>query len=154
MGPSPALKWIRHGSGRADVLRSSTGKRTMNEPEQFTFEDFGAQESQGPNPHYKPPIMRWNQVELVADEGTEFGIECDSGGLLSIVIRSAGKDWPHDRKEPTSGRNTIEPGNICYVVTSDERGPAVGHEFMRSSGPQGGCAVCNGEVNQVNSAEV
>jgi hypothetical protein len=106
-------------------------------------------EAIGQNPHYKPPIMRWNQVELIADEGTQFGIECDSSGLLSVMIRFPGKSWPHNRKEPMSGLNTIEPGNVCYVVSSDERGPAVGHEFMRSSSPLGGCAICNGEVNPV-----
>ncbi len=111
----------------------------MSESEERT-ESFVAL---GPNPHYRPPIMSWNQVEMIADEGTEFGIECDSDGLLSIVIRGEGKPWPHGRKEPTSGRNTIEPGNVCYLVKNDERGPAVDHEFQPSSINPDECVICN-----------
>lgn len=99
-------------------------------------------EAVGPNPHYKPPLMRWNQVEILAAEGTELGIVIDEGGVLRIAVRPDGQGWPHDSDPPVDTRNTIAAGKRFYVVFTDDRGPAVGHEFVPDPANPGICAAC------------
>lgn len=87
----------------------------MKEKEHVTLECIGER-----NPNYRPPRMRWRRVEIIAAEGTEFGIVLDVEGDLSLVTRRAGEEWPHGH-EPTSGINTIAPGERAYRVSNDER---------------------------------
>ena len=76
----------------------------------------------GKNPNYKgKPKKRWNMVEVVAEVGTEFGIIEDSElGLLTLITRREGEDWPHGMK-PEAGMNKIEEGRRVYVVINMSR---------------------------------
>jgi hypothetical protein len=94
----------------------------------------------GLNPHYKPPIMRWNQVEIVSRHGVEFAVMYDSGGLLSIAVRLPGEDWPCDETPKSS--NVLAPGEKSFVVTNDERGPAREHEFQPDPSNPMECLIC------------
>lgn len=78
----------------------------------------------GPNPNYKGlPLKRWHTVECVAKEHTEFGVIEDSvDGVLTIIVRRQGEQWPHGMK-PECGVNTIVPGARVYCVVSDDHGP-------------------------------
>lgn len=99
----------------------------------------------GPNPHFKPPLMRWNQVEIIAPVGIEFGILYDSDGLLSIVLRLPDSKWPSGY-EPTGLTNLIQPGDKSYRIENKERMAAVGHEFTAHPDSPGKCLLCEADI--------
>jgi hypothetical protein len=98
-----------------------------------------AMEATDTNPHFRPAIMRWNKVEIIAPEGMEFAILYDSDGLLSITARPKGSQWK-DGYEPKDA-DIIKPGEISWRVENGARGPAIGHEFQPNG--SGKCAICN-----------
>ena len=69
----------------------------------------------------RTPIKTMNlkEVQVVAAEGTEFGvIDGEVPGLLIIVVKHPGaKDWPYPDLKPTSGINKIEDCMRRYSVT-------------------------------------
>jgi len=99
-------------------------------------------EAVGLNPHYRPPLMVWNHVEIVSEPGYEFGIVADEAGVLQIAVRKVGHSWPKEMNPQPSSVNTIAEGFSRYIVTSGERGPAVGHEFAPDPANPGICAAC------------
>ena len=87
----------------------------------------------GPNPNYRKPKAVWHTVEIVAAEGTEFGLVEELGGTLTVIARRQGEDWPHGM-EPKSGVNVIAKGCRVYCVQTDEReepsGPPVSNAMQ------------------------
>jgi hypothetical protein len=81
-------------------------------------------EATGPNPDYQgPPLKRWHTVEIVAVEGSEFGlIEDNEHGVLTVISRRSGEAWPHGMNPTIGGVNTIVPVARVYYVRSDDRG--------------------------------
>jgi hypothetical protein len=76
----------------------------------------------GPNPHFRPPVMRWNRVEVIGVRGLTFGVVADAGGTLTLAVKMA------------------DPAFV-FQVKNDERGPAVGHEYEPDG--NGGCKACD-----------
>ena len=108
-------------------------------------------EAKGLNPHYKPPVMRWNQLEIMAPVGYTFGIVMDSMGLLAIAVKPPNGEWPKGY-EPVEGINTIKEGDICYSVLNDERGPAREHEFEPGEPTDlNSCKVCQAQTANENN---
>jgi hypothetical protein len=99
-------------------------------------------EEAGPNPHYRPPIMRWNRVEVVGVKGLEIGVVGDVTGDLTLVVRPTGGKWPLGQEpDPDTVHRLGDRGqNLVFVISNDERGPAVGHEFEPDA--TGRCRVC------------
>lgn len=96
----------------------------------------------GLNPHYRPPIMRWNRVELVAEPGHSFGIRHDEGGVLTILVKPPGKDWPFGMEPTAGGVNTIDEGARSYEVWNDERGTVRDHDSEPVDGDVSRCRIC------------
>lgn len=62
----------------------------------------------------------WRRVEVIAGEGTQFGVVSDSDGVLKIAVRHKDQSWPAgDTEVPQSGFNEILEGNTAYVIESD-----------------------------------
>jgi len=63
--------------------------------------------------------MNLKEVQVVAAEGTEFGIiDGEVTGMLVIVVKHPGaKDWPYPDLKPTSGINKIANSGRRYSVT-------------------------------------
>ena len=115
-------------------------------------EEKQAYAAQGKNPHYKPPINVWHRVEVIAPVGTQFGIIMDEHGTLTIAMRpNVGEDWPHGAI-PEIGTTILE-GHQAYQVLSDERGPAVGHEFQADPNNPEKCLVCENAPNAEPTAK-
>lgn len=80
-------------------------------------------ECTGPNPDYRPPVMRWNKVEILSPEGMEFGVVYDNDGLLSVAVRHAGDEWPSGSSPSAESINVILPGHKAYAIENLDTEP-------------------------------
>jgi len=55
----------------------------------------------------------WQKVCVAACEGTEIGLVDDHEGLLRIVIRRKGEDWPHGITPADGNFKIITPGMVA-----------------------------------------
>jgi|HubBroStandDraft_5_1064220.scaffolds.fasta_scaffold781681_2 hypothetical protein len=62
--------------------------------------------------------MKWHTVKIIAQAGAEFGIFEDKDGVLQIITKRPGEEWPHGLT-PTAGENYIHEGFTRYVVLCD-----------------------------------
>jgi hypothetical protein len=99
-----------------------------------------AMEAVGPNPHYRPPIMRWNRVEIVGVRGLVFGIVDDGGGTLTLAVRMGGGEWRNGYEPDPKSICVLADPDFVFQAINDERGPAVGHEFDPDE--TGRCKAC------------
>jgi hypothetical protein len=105
-----------------------------------------ALEATGLNPHYKPPIMRWNRVEIVGVRGLEFGIIEDCQGVLTLAVKMAGAKWrPGYEPDPGSTQLLADPAFVFQVI-NDERGPAREHEFQPDPDDADQCVICRAQA--------
>lgn len=62
-------------------------------------------------------VARWETVEILAAEGTQFGVVSNEGGKLVLAVKQPHKPWPGAEAEaPQSGFNQIGEGASRYVV--------------------------------------
>lgn len=61
----------------------------------------------------------WDQVQIIAEAGTQFAIIEDYKGCLVIITRRRNEDWPYGI-QPIGGFNQIGTECTRYVVTEDD----------------------------------
>jgi hypothetical protein len=95
----------------------------------------------GPNPHFRPPVMRWNRVEVIGVRGLTFGVVADAGGTLTLAVKMAGGRWRDGHEPRPDTVLALADPAFVFQVKNDERGPAVGHEYEPDG--NGGCKACD-----------
>lgn len=94
------------------------------------------------DPHYRPPVNRWRRVEVVCRFECMVGVILDStrGGALVIQV-VPGTEWdPRVDLEVGHEALPLTSDRSIFVVRSNERGAAVGHEFDDDG--SGNCRIC------------
>jgi hypothetical protein len=102
-------------------------------------EPIGQLEIEGRNPHYRPPVMKWNCVEVVCPEESHVRVAADSGGLLSLEILPPG-NISHLSEHERATITSLPLGHRVFVIRDDTRGSAVEHEFTPDA--HGVCTRC------------
>lgn len=97
----------------------------------------------GTNPHYCPPVMRWNRVEIEVPAGYKLIQTADTHGDLCLRLYA-----PTDIVEPQHVNSawlfTMPPGKRCFVIENDDKGPPVDHAFNPDE--RDICRTCGGDA--------
>jgi hypothetical protein len=116
-----------------------------NQEMTMSIKDFSqgmTSQAGGPNPHFRPPVMRWNRVEVVGVRGLVFGIVADANGILTLSVKMGGGTWREGGEPIPDTVCVLADPAFVFQVVNDERGPAVGHEYEPDG--DGGCKACHG----------
>jgi hypothetical protein len=66
--------------------------------------------------------MNWFRVQVVAESGMEIGVVRDSDGVLTLIVRASGNEWPGG-VEPVGGVRRIRKCETMYRVEYDPYSP-------------------------------
>lgn len=116
----------------------------MTHEEMMTHEEKVAAGLVAGDKHYKPPVNRWRSVKVKVPDGMRIGVTMDDRqtGELCLEIHP-GEKWPEDAQLPEWFRSyPMTKDRPWFTITSEARGPAVGHEFLPNPDNPYQCMVC------------
>ena len=60
----------------------------------------------------------WHKVKVYAPVGTEFAIVKNNEGIIELIYRNPGEEWPHGI-QPVGGQMIIQEGCKSYAVVDE-----------------------------------